>query len=75
MITYIHVHIKSNPSLPSSIYSSQVSLEDLMDGTATSSLSIYDEAALCSNAFKSVNHIINHHYIMLPSTCVGYSED
>ena len=46
-----------------------------MDGTATSSLSIYDEAALCSNSFKSVNHIINHHYIMLPSTCVGYSED
>ena len=32
----------------------KASLEDLMDGTATASLSIYDEAALCSNAFKLV---------------------
>ena len=26
-----------------------------MDGNAVSSLSVYDEAALCSNAFKSVS--------------------
>ena len=33
---------------------SQASLEELMEGGGTTALSVYDEAALCSSAFKSV---------------------
>ena len=36
------------------MYVLQASLEELMDGSVPSSLSVYDEAALCSNAFKWV---------------------
>ena len=34
----------------------QASLEELMEG-GPSSLTVYDEAALCSSSFKSVEHI------------------
>jgi DNA polymerase epsilon subunit 1 len=39
-------------------YVPQASLEELMDGSAASILSVYDEAALCSGAFKILRGLV-----------------
>jgi DNA polymerase epsilon subunit 1 len=37
----------------------QASLEELLDGTAKSSLTVYDEAALCSGAFRIMKSMVH----------------
>lgn len=62
-----------SPCHPSSLPSShQASLEELMEGSGGTALTVYDEAALCSSAFKYVhsrcNSSFSHkHY----STCIN----
>lgn len=54
-----------------SMFGSKASLEELMEGGGTTSLSMYDEAALCSSAFKSVK--IYHKAVKKPVTCKFYA--
>ncbi len=37
----------------------QASLEELMEGTGAASLTVYDEAALCSSAFKVLRGLVH----------------
>ena len=53
---YTHTLIPHTPILRFSILGSKASLEELMEGGGATSLSVYDEAALCSSAFKSVQY-------------------
>ncbi len=48
--TYTHVHIHTPL---------QASLEELMEGTGAASLTVYDEAALCSSAFKILRGLVH----------------
>lgn len=66
-------HPPPSPCHPSSLPSShQASLEELMEGSGGTALTVYDEAALCSSAFKYVHSCCNssfshRHY----SSCIN----
>ena len=46
-------------SLPPPSHPMQASLEELMEGTSAATLTVYDEAALCSSAFKILRGMVH----------------
>ena len=41
------------------VHSPQASLEELMEGTSGATLTVYDEAALCSSTFKILRGMVH----------------
>ena len=52
----------------------QASLEELIGGTGNASLSVYDEAALCSSAFKILRGVV-YAWLMDVTTHQNYHAD
>jgi hypothetical protein len=48
-----------SPPFPFPFTPPQASLEELMEGTSGATLTVYDEAALCSSAFKILRGMVH----------------
>ena len=54
----MHTHTGAAGTSTSFDWAPQASLEEMMEGTGAS-LSVYDEAALCSSAFRVLRSVVN----------------